>query len=181
MVLAKYIHQQRKVLRVRQAVAGSLDTGAVHSCCWHLQPPWTLSLVLLEELWEREGRGWPQRFTQEDRMSPNNEFSLVILFTPMLKSMTGIPGTPGTSSVEKGRHGVREPTQMQCLLWVNQTAKFSVDVHLSLMTILYTPSKGRPRSSLKPAQPLAHYPKEEKSPSGTKVRPRSPLGSLCKG
>lgn len=109
-------------------------------------------------------------------MSQGNEFSCVVLFTPSLKSTPGIACFPGTSALEGGGHGGK------CLLWTNQTAKFSVGVHLSLMTILYFPCKGRPIFPPKPAQHLAHSPKGEKSPArAAKVRPRSLLGSLHQG
>lgn len=72
---------------------------------------------------------------------------------------------------------VGEFTQMQCLLWIIQTAKFSrANSHLSSMTILHILLQKKPKISPQTTQHLAYSTEgENEVPS----KDRGPVGSVC--
>lgn len=73
--------------------------------------------------------------------------------------------------------GGGKPTQMQCSLWIIQTAKFSGDnVHLSLMTILHVPLQKKAYSSPQTSPASSPFPRRRNltAQQGPRVDPEVP-------
>ena len=83
--------------------------------------------------------------------------------------MTGIPCIPGTSGWRECDMEVGEFNQMQCLLWLIQTAKFSrANVHWSSMKILHVLLQKKPKISpqTRPASCPFHRMRKRSSQQG---------------